>query len=107
MQAPALLLCFAQGVWPVAGAVAEQHLRQPGVGKGELPLTQQIRGGGTHQIHGGLVAMAKESGVELGIGVALIAAGELLIEHFHQFFPHLGVGAQQIQALAALLPIDA
>ena len=51
--------------------------------------------------------MAKESGVELGIGVAVIAASKLLIEHLHQFFSYLGMGAQQIQALAALLPIDA
>ena len=51
--------------------------------------------------------MAEEAGVELGVGVAVGAAGKLLVEHLHQFFPHLGVGPQQIQALAALSPIDA
>ncbi len=92
---------------PVAGAVAKQHLRQPGVGEGKLPLAQQIRRGGAHQIHGGLVAVTEEAGVELGIGIAVIVAGKLLIEYLHQFFPHFGVGAQQIQALAALSPVDA
>ncbi len=106
MLQPALLLFIIQRAGEVAGAIAEQQLRDTLILKGQIQRRQVLRRRLAQDVHAGAIGVAEEAVIQLRIDILRRRERLRFGKQRYHIFPHFGMLAQQGQIRQTVLTID-